>query len=99
MAIRRRPPVYVVTKQPSPRLPKFRVWACDARLQAARLQYRRDPSLEVIIHRSTKTPGFWQATYLRDGVPSGDTQERSCERALRDLPPRSWRLRKLTPSR
>jgi hypothetical protein len=101
MAIRRRPPVYVVAKRPlSPRIPlTFHVWACDARLQAARFQYRRDPGLEAILHRSTKKAGGWQVTYLRNGVPTGDFQEASCDKALRELPPKQWRLRKLTPPR
>jgi hypothetical protein len=49
------------------------------------------------VHRSTKTPGGWQVTYFDDGTPTGDIQTRSCQEAVRELPPGAWRLRQLRP--
>jgi hypothetical protein len=100
MAIKHRPPLHVEKRQLfGPKGPKFNVWKCDARLQVAKLQYRRNPHLTAVVHRSTKTPGGWQLTYFDDGTPTGDIQVRSCQEAVREVPPGTWRLRQLRPMR
>jgi hypothetical protein len=78
---------------------KGRRWVCDDRLQAAQFQHRVDPSRTVIVHPSTKKQGGWQISYFDDRGASGDAQAPSCDVALRDLHPRTWRLKAVTPKR
>lgn len=71
-----------------------RRWSCDdARLKAAEFQDRKDPSITVIIHPSTKAKGRWQASFFENGEPVRDVQASSCEIALRDVSHRKYRLR------
>lgn len=72
-------------------------WVCDARFQSAQFQSRRDPDKLAIVHRSTKREGKWQTSYFDEAGASRDVQSGSCQEALRDLPPRLWRLRDVSP--
>jgi hypothetical protein len=47
---------------------------------------------EVIVHGSPKAPGTWQATWLEDGVPTGDLQSKTLPEALRETPPGRWEV-------
>jgi hypothetical protein len=100
VAIRKRPPLFVKKKQPfGVAGPTFHVWACDARLTIARFQNRRQPRLSAVVHRSTKQPGKWQTTFFDVHGPSSDAQSGTCQEAVRELPPGSWRLRNVRPAR
>lgn len=67
---------------------------CVARMRAARLQSRRDPKEYVVIHPSTKPQhqGKWQASRFDEGGAWGDTVYSTCDLAVRDHLPGSWRL-------
>jgi hypothetical protein len=93
-------PLHVEKKQPfGPKGPTFHKWVCDVRFQSAQLQNRRDPRVTAIVHRSTKARYKWQTSYFDEQGASGDTQASSCAEALRELPPKMWRLRDVTPKR
>ncbi len=73
-------------------------WVCDEdRLQGARFVERKDSSRFVVLHRSTR-PGAlpWQVSFFDDRGAVGDSEAKSCERALRDhIPRRVYRLREI----
>ncbi|MBV8722248.1 MAG: hypothetical protein JO277_08870 [Candidatus Eremiobacteraeota bacterium] len=94
----KRSPVRVETKRLALGI-KSQRWTCDARLQSAQFQSRIDPSEMAVVHRSTKTPGKWQTSYFDAAGATRDAQSGSCQEALRDLPPRRWRLRDVSPKR
>ncbi len=96
----KRPPVYVEKRKPAwPGGPNINRWACDARLQAAQFQSRRDPRRTAIVHRSTKYKDRWQVSFFDADGAASDLNRGSCAEALKELPPRAWRLRELTPKR
>lgn len=74
-------------------------FVCDARLQAAEFEHRKQPERKVIVHRSTKQPGKWQTSRFDERGASSDVQSASCTEALRELSPKDWRLRNVSPKR
>lgn len=74
-------------------------WVCDARLQAAEFQDRRDPLVSIIVHRSPKRAGTWQTSRFDSKGASGDFESSTCQEAMQDLSPRQWRLRSVSPKR
>lgn len=74
-------------------------WVCDARLQAAEFQHRKQPERTVIVHRSTKHKGLWQTSRFDERGAQSDSQNSSCTEALRELSPKDWRLRNVSPKR
>jgi hypothetical protein len=73
-------------------------WTCDeGRLRGAKFEGRRGTryeGYEVIVHPSTKGPG-WQASYFERGVPYRDAQGASCDVLLREVSNKSFRLREV----
>lgn len=96
----KRPPIYIEKrKRLWPGGPNIDRWTCDARFQSAEFQDRSYPNRRAIVHRSTKYTGRWQVSLFDDRGASGDLNRATCAEALREVPPASWRLRKLVPKR
>lgn len=93
-------PLHLVKRTPfGPSGPTYTAWSCDARLQSAEFHNRKRPTIKAIVHRSTKEAGKWQTSYFDELGPTGDMQTKTCQEAVRELPPGVWRLRKLSPKR
>jgi hypothetical protein len=90
--VTRRSPVRVETRKLLFGL-KSRQWVCDDRLQSAQFQHRSDPDQMVIVHRSTKARDRWQTSYFDARGAVSDRQSPTCLLALKDLSPKTWRLR------
>jgi hypothetical protein len=70
---------------------------CVAPVRAAEFRSRHDPKEYAILHPSTKPGhrGKWQMSRFDDGGPWGDTIYATCDLAVRDHLPSSWRLAKV----
>lgn len=76
---------------------KVFLWECDeARTRGAQFVQRDDPTKFAILHRSTKTSSGnakWQVSFFDKDGAWGDSQEKTCQRALREhLPHRVYKL-------
>lgn len=40
---------------------------------------------EVLVHKSTRKPGWWQATFFEDGEPIGDSESATWEKLLEHI--------------
>jgi len=52
---------------------------------------RRDES--AIVHPSTKSAGKWQVSFFDELGPVRDSQHSSVEDALKQVPPKKWKLK------
>jgi hypothetical protein len=77
---------------PEPPMLRFR---CQPGLRSAKFQHRKDLNKTAILHPSTKVKGLWQLSKFDAQGPWGDT-EGTCDGLVKELNPRSWRLRKVT---
>ena len=68
-------------------------WRCDSRLVLAEFVDRKNPEAKSVIHPSLIHPGGWRRTWFYKGVPTGHTEERSCNHALREIPADLYRLK------
>lgn len=72
-------------------------WRCTQDFRIAEFQERKSPRHTAIVHPSIKHAGKWQLTFFDNDEPTGDIQGSSCDELLRELRPRSWRLRTAGP--
>jgi hypothetical protein len=49
----------------------------------------------AIVHPSTKQPGKWQVSFFDDMGPVRDSQHSAVEDALKQVSPKSWKLKAL----
>lgn len=66
---------------------KVYLWECDEdRVRGAHFVQRDDPTKSAILHRSTKGGGNakWQVSFFDKDGAWGDSQEKTCQRALRE---------------
>ncbi len=68
-------------------------WRCDSRLVLAEFVDRKNPEAKSVIHPSLIHPGGWRRTWFHKGIPTGHTEERSCNLALREIPADLYRLK------
>ena len=47
----------------------------------------------AIVHPSTKTAGKWQVSFFDEQGPSRDSQHSNLEDALKQVPPKRWKLK------
>lgn len=75
----------------------FGIKSCDWKvvgpLRGAEFSSRTRHDESAIVHPSTKTVGRWQVSFFDELGPSRDSQHTSVEDALRQVPPKKWKLR------
>jgi len=59
----------------------------DGRLVAT---HPRQPGAVTLLAPSARRPGWWQETYLRDGVPEGHREHRTPEDAIQEMAQSGW---------
>ena len=74
----------------------FNIKACDwtavREFKAAEFSARKGAG-SAIVHHSSKQAGKWQVSFFDEQGPSRDSQHSSLTDALREVPPKRWRLR------
>ena len=69
-------------------------WICDRPIRGAQFESRtKGDGRYAIVAPSTKKTGMWQTTTFDAQGPIGDRQHASCDLAVKELPPKRWRLR------
>lgn len=68
-------------------------WKVVGELRGAEFASRARRDEAVIVHPSTKTAGKWQVSFFDARGPVRDSQHSSIEDALKQVPPRRWKLR------
>jgi len=75
----------------------FGIKGCDWRavgpFRGAEFTSRTRRGESAIVHPSTKTAGKWQVSFFDDLGPSRDSQHSSLEDALKQVPPKKWKLK------
>lgn len=89
---RRKSPLRVVCRALA-----FGIKSCDwkvvGELHGAQFSSRIRPDEYAIVHPSTKSVGKWQVSFFDELGPSRDSQHGSVEDALKQVPPKKWRLK------
>jgi hypothetical protein len=68
-------------------------WNLVGSLHAAEFTSRRRSDEFAIVHPSTKNPGLWQVSFFDQDGASRDSQHTRVEDALRQVPPKLWKLK------
>lgn len=68
-------------------------WKIVGTLRGAEFASRMRRDEAAIVHPSTKTVGKWQVSFFDDLGPVRDSQHSSVEDALKQVPPKRWKLR------
>lgn len=79
------------------RILAFGIKQCDWKiirpLRAAEFASRTDRDVTAIVHPSTKSAGKWQVSFFDTLGASHDSQHIAVEDALRQVPPKKWKLK------
>lgn len=93
-ALRRRPtksPLRVVCRTLAFDI-KSCVWTAVGDFHGAEFRSRKRKGEFAIVHPSPKTVGKWQVSFFDEDGPVRDSQHSEVSDALRQVPPKHWRL-------
>jgi len=68
-------------------------WKVIGSLRAAEFASRMDYDTSAIVHPSTKDASKWQVSFFDALGPVSDSQHSNVEGALRQVPPKKWKLK------
>lgn len=68
-------------------------WKVVSPLQGAEFSSRTNRDESAIVHPSTKSVGKWQVSFFDELGPVRDSQHSNVEDALRQVPPKRWKLK------
>jgi len=68
-------------------------WKVVGQLQGAEFSSRKRSDETAILHPSTKSIGKWQVSFFDDLGAVRDSQHPSVEDALKQVPPKQWKLK------
>lgn len=70
-------------------------WNCERPIRGALFEARDRSGRTAIVAPSTKKRNHWQVTTFDGDGPIGDRQYPTCDLAVKELPPKRWRLRQV----
>jgi len=68
-------------------------WKAVGTVRAAEFASRTRREESAILHPSTKAAGTWQVSFFDAQGPVGDSQHSNVTDALKQVPPKRWKLR------
>jgi hypothetical protein len=68
-------------------------WKVVGALRGAEFASRTRRGESAIVHPSTKSVGKWQVSFFDELGPVRDSQHSSVEDAIRQVPPKKWKLK------